>query len=150
MPSDTGPGIASTIRASGHRLTGPRRRVLEVLASSPGHLTSDQVRDRARAADGSTDLVFSTIYRNLEALVEMGLVATFMDGGQHTYEWIATQDGNHHHLLCDHCGHSEEIEVNAIESIAREVRRHNGFSADIRHLAIHGKCANCQQGEQRS
>jgi Fur family ferric uptake transcriptional regulator len=144
MPHNDHSGVDSAIRASGRRLTGPRRRVLEVLAASPGHLTADQVR--ARAGEGSTVLVFSTVYRNLEALVEMGLVATFTDGTQTTYEWVAARDGNHHHLLCDDCGGVEEIEPAAIESVTRELRRRHGFVADIRHLAIHGQCAVCQQG----
>ena len=148
MPSDDALGLATAIRASGRRLTEPRRRVLKVLAASPGHLTAEQVRDRARSADGSPELVFSTVYRNLEALVEMGLVTMFVDGGQTTYEWVATHDRDHHHLLCDQCGHSEEIDVQVIESVTRELHRRSGFAADIRHLAIHGRCADCQEGEQ--
>jgi len=148
VPLDDALGIASAIRASGRRLTEPRRRVLKVLAASPGHLTAEQVRDRAGSADGSTELVFSTVYRNLEALVEMGLATMFVDGGQTTYEWVEEHDRNHHHLLCDHCGRSEEIEGQAIESVTRELRRQSGFAADIRHLAIHGQCADCQQRGQ--
>ncbi len=77
---------------------------------------------------------------------ESGLVAAFASpAGPTTYEWAA--EDAHHHLLCDRCGHTEEVELHSLGVLAREVEEGHGFAPDIRHLAIHGECAACRTGE---
>ena len=134
-------------RASGRRLTTQRAQVLEALHGLHGHSTVEQIHARVRDRGGS-EVALSTVYRNLDALVEMGLVAAFTGAsGVTTYEWTAEA---HHHLLCDGCGHTQEVALRALDALAREVRRDHGFAADMRHLAIHGRCAGCRDAETSS
>ncbi len=138
--------VTEAIRASGRRLTTQRAQVLAALHDLPGHSTVEQIHARVRDRGGS-EVALSTVYRNLDALVEMGLVGAFTGAsGVTTYEWTAEA---HHHLLCDGCGHTQEVAVHALDALAREVRREHGFIADMRHLAIHGRCAGCRDAETR-
>ena len=138
--------VTDAIRASGRRLTTQRAQVLAALHDLPGHSTVEQIHARVRDRGGS-EVALSTVYRNLDALVEMGLVAAFTGAsGVTTYEWTAQA---HHHLLCDGCGHTQEVALHTLYTLAREVRRDHGFVADMRHLAIPGRCAGCQGTEQR-
>ena len=90
-------------------------------------------------------MALSTVYRNLDALTEMGLVIDFADAsGVPTYEWVAS-DAPHHHLLCDGCSHTKEVALDSISAISDEVQRDHGFAIDLRHMAIRGHCACCQQ-----
>ena len=61
-----------TLRAAGLRLTGPRRAILEALLDAAGPLSAEDVHAHTRAAGPSSDL--STVYRNLNAFVEAGLL----------------------------------------------------------------------------
>lgn len=146
MPHDQS-ALTAAIRASGRRLTTQRAQVLEALHDLPGHSTVEQIHAGIRKRGGA-DVALSTVYRNLDALVEMALVAAFTGaGGVTTYEWTAEA---HHHLLCDGCGHTQEVALRSLDTLAREVRRDHGFVADMRHLAIHGRCVGCRDAEASS
>ncbi len=141
---ERGMTAAQTIRATGRRLTIQRSRILDALRGLPGHSTAAQIRALVNDRERDPDMAMSTVYRNLEALVDMGLVVAFTRPGDvMTYEW-GGRDTPHHHLLCDGCGHTKEVEVSALGALASEVQRKHGFAVDLRHIAIRGQCANCQ------
>lgn len=149
MPHDE-PGIAAAIRASGRRLTIQRARILDALHRLPGHSTAEQIHAAVSEGDRDVEMALSTVYRNLEALAEMGLITAFTaGGGVTTYEW-AGGETPHHHLLCEGCGHSEEVELKSISALSDEVEQEHGFAIDLRHLAIKGHCAGCRQESERT
>ena len=63
----------SALRASGLRLTGPRRVVLEVLRGTESHPTAEWVHRLVRRRLPRVSL--GTVYRNLRLLVAAGLAA---------------------------------------------------------------------------
>lgn len=143
MPHDE-PGVADAIRASGRRLTIQRARILEALHRLPGHSTAEQIYAAVSDDARDVEMAQSTVYRNLEALADMGLITAFTSGGGvTTYEW-AGGEPPHHHLLCEGCGHSEEVELRAISALRDEVEQEHGFAIDLRHLAIKGHCRACR------
>ncbi|MGE3857758.1 MAG: Fur family transcriptional regulator [Dehalococcoidia bacterium] len=142
--------VAEAIRASGRRLTIQRAKILEALHRLPGHSTAEQIHAAVCEDERDVEMALSTVYRNLDALAEMGLVAAFADGGGvTTYEWAASETP-HHHLLCEDCGHSEEVELKSISALSAEVQQEHGFAIDLRHLAIRGHCAGCRQESERA
>ena len=143
------PSVAQTIRASGRRLTIQRARILDALHRLSGHSTAEQIHALVSAHDGDAEMALSTVYRNLDALAAMGLVTAFANGsGATTYEW-AGDETPHHHLLCDDCGHSQEVELPSLSTLTTEVRREHGFAVDLHHLAITGQCARCQRAPSK-
>ena len=65
--------LGERLRARGKRLTSQRERVLAAVGRL-GHATPDDIVD-AVAADGAGPVPASTVYRALDALQELGLVA---------------------------------------------------------------------------
>ncbi|MDA0301940.1 MAG: Fur family transcriptional regulator [Chloroflexi bacterium] len=144
MPHDQ-PNIAETIRASGRRLTVQRAKILDALHRLPGHSTAEQIHALVCQDEQHVEMALSTVYRNLDALTEMGLITAFADaGGVMTHEWSASE-APHHHLLCEGCGHTQEVELKSISTLSDEVQQEHGFAIDLRHMAIRGQCADCQR-----
>ena len=129
----------AALRRTGRRLTAPRRRLVDALGSL-GHATPDQLA-AAVAAEGRP-MALSTVYRNLEALTEVGLVAhTHLDHGAPSYHLV--DHGVHLHLVCGGCGSVTQADPQHAGALAGNLLRSHGFVADVTHMAIHGRCADC-------
>lgn len=146
--NDADAAFARTIRANGGRLTIQRAMILDALRRLPGHSTAEQIHVVVSEDQRNAEMALSTVYRNLDTLREMGLVTAFDGGDLTTYEWAA-QDTPHHHLLCNGCGHTTEVEVRALHALTAEVRETHGFASDLRHMAIRGQCAKCQRESEQ-
>ncbi|HRW17731.1 MAG TPA: transcriptional repressor [Dermatophilaceae bacterium] len=133
--------LAAAARAHGKRLTEPRRRIVAALERL-GHGTPDAVA-AAVGADGGAPLPASTIYRGLEALQQLGVVAhTHLDHRAPTYHLAGHAD--HVHLVCLGCDRVDEIPVEAAGDFAAVLREQRGFAADLSHMAIQGWCSVCR------
>jgi Fur family ferric uptake transcriptional regulator len=51
--------------------------------------------------------------------------------------------GHHHHLVCTGCGAVIDLDESSLSSLESMLLREYKFSADLRHLAIFGRCAKC-------
>ena len=51
----------------------------------------------------------------------------------------------HGHLRCAACGRSWEIDQGAAAALVRTLADERGFAVDLSHLAIVGRCAQCQK-----
>ena len=132
--------LAAVLRAHGMRLTPQRRRVVDALARL-GHATPDAVAAEVEA-DGGAPLPASTIYRALEALEELGLVAhTHLDHRAPTFHLDGHAD--HIHLVCLGCRAVDEVPVAAAADFVAGIAAERGFRADVTHMAVHGWCAAC-------
>jgi Fur family ferric uptake transcriptional regulator len=122
------------------RLTRQRERIIDAVRSL-GHATPD-VLAASVAADGGPSLPLSTIYRNLEALEEVGVVShTHLDHRAPTYHLADHAD--HLHLVCLSCGAVIESAVTTADLFVGNLLARHGFVADVKHMAIHGWCAAC-------
>lgn len=130
--------------SSGVRLTPQRFMVLEVLAAQPGHTTAERVL--AGVQDRHPYVNKTTVYRTLELLTELGLVATIhAENNQYAYELV---DAPHHHLLCRHCGHEIELPDAALDPLRRLVAAEYGFQPCLDHFVMYGVCRECQADDQ--
>ncbi|WEV77693.1 Fur family transcriptional regulator [Janibacter cremeus] len=128
------------LRRHGLRMTEQRRRVLGALTRR-SHLTPDSIAALV-ATDGGPELPPSTIYRTLDALEEVGLVEhTHLDHRAPTYHRAGRH--GHLHLRCRDCGRVTEVDPALATPFADAVRGTTGFVADLTHMAIHGRCADC-------
>ena len=130
----------STLRAQGKRMTAQRRLVLEALRRTRHHTTAEEIADRVRERLPRTDL--STVYRNLEALEELGLV-THSHLDDRVTRWHRADVERHGHLVCRTCGSEQEVPLATFAPLARRLRREQGFEADLAHSAIVGICGAC-------
>ena len=132
--------VGEQMRARGRRMTSQRQRVLDAVARL-GHATPEEVVASV-AGEGGAPLAPSTIYRALDALEDLGVVGhTHLDHRAPSYHLADHAD--HIHLVCRDCGRVEECPRELAGSFAGNVLEHNGFVADVTHMAIHGRCSSC-------
>ena len=136
--------LGESLRARGMRLTPQRQRIIQAV-SALGHATPDGLAV-AVDQDGGPALSLSTIYRNLEALEQVGLVShTHLDHRSPTYH--LADHAKHVHLVCLSCGVVIESEVAAADQYVGNLLSRHGFVADVKHMAIQGWCATCSARE---
>ncbi len=129
----------AVLRRHGLRVTPQRRLVLAAVADL-GHSTPEQICERVQT--GADGVSLATVYRTLELLESLGLVAhTHLGHGAPTYHLAAHAD--HVHLVCRGCGDVREWDVEAAGDLGRRIREETGFVPDLAHLSLHGWCAAC-------
>lgn len=133
---------AAALRRQGHRLTPQRLMVLEVIKQSGRHLTADEIHNTVVSHHPYVNI--ATIYRTLQWLEEIGLVAPVMfDSGPLRYEYIC--GAAHHHLICRECGYEQEIGVDILDALKAQLLERYGFAAHLNHMGLPGRCATCRQ-----
>jgi Fur family ferric uptake transcriptional regulator len=134
--------LRAELRAKGYRLTPQRQLVLEAVTEL-GHATPDEVAEEVRRTAPAVNI--STVYRTLELLEDLGLAShTHLAHGAPTYH--STLDADHVHLVCRDCGAVTETAPSVVDDVVARLARDEGFVADVRHLAIFGRCAACRDG----
>jgi Fur family ferric uptake transcriptional regulator len=127
------------LRSRGYRLTPQRQLVLEAVGEL-GHATPEVIATTVRRT--ASGLNISTVYRTLELLERLGLVQhTHLGHGAPTYS-VATDD-DHVHLVCRDCGAVQEAEADLLSEAVRRLTDERGFSLDVGHVALFGRCAEC-------
>jgi Fur family zinc uptake transcriptional regulator len=133
---------ACCLRA-GERWTPPRRRTYELLAEAGRPVkTYDLIAAFGPARRSAKP---PTVYRALEFLESLGLVHRVTG----LSAFIACQSAAAAHqaefLICDCCGHAEEVDLGADQLVQASAQSH-GFLVERLFLEIHGLCPACQAG----
>ena len=133
--------LVEALDRGGHRLTGPRRAVAELVAARDGHFTAaDLVADARRRHPG---IGRATIFRALDLFATLGLVERVdLPGGDHAY--VACDPVHHHHAICTGCGRSLDVDDFGLTRVLSEIGRRSGFRVVDHRLEIFGLCAACQ------
>ncbi len=133
--------VGDEIRAQGRRMTVQRGMVLDTVQRARHHITAEEIARRVRAKHPQIDP--STVYRNLEALEELGYV-THSHVDDRVTRWHRAEVAPHGHLVCRSCGDEAEIGPAVLEAMARRLRADHAFEADLAHSAIVGICRRCR------
>jgi len=146
MTLPNGAALIAGLDRAGHRLTEPRRRVAELIASQRGPFTAaDLVRD---ARDRRFGIGRATVFRALDLLTELRLVERIdLPGGEHAY--VPCEPVHHHHVICMRCGRATGIEDCGMAAVASEVARRSGYRVASHRLELFGTCPECQAAERR-
>jgi Fur family transcriptional regulator, ferric uptake regulator len=122
------------------RVTPQRRVILEAICDLDGHLSADEiVTEVTQRLPGVSP---STVYRNLQALENVGLIS-HVHMGHAVAQYQPANHGGHHHLVCGTCGRTEKVDKRVTRSLQRSLLASHGFEADFEHFAIYGTCAAC-------
>jgi Fur family ferric uptake transcriptional regulator len=91
----------------------------------------------------SSAIDISTVYRTLELLQDMKMLATVeASDGQRRYALKHTHD-EHAHLVCSECGAVMEVDPQPLRELARSLRQAHGFALAIDHVTLVGRCQSC-------
>jgi Fur family ferric uptake transcriptional regulator len=130
------------LHKSGLRLTPQREMVLDVLHRVKGMSTAEEIHQQVRILSSAVDI--STVYRTLDLLRELDLVACIdPDGNQHRYELLGTH-GPHLHLVCRSCGSVFGVELVEAGSFIGHLQGQHGFEPELGDVTIPGLCRDCR------
>ena len=134
--------LISKLSEQGYRLTPQRMLVLSAIENSNDHISAEEIYAQVVAKYSHVNI--STIYRTLELLNRLGLVTeTDLGGGRVRYH--PAGKGHHHHLVCQECGKVIDLDETVLYPLKKVLLREYKFSADLRHLGIFGRCADCSK-----
>lgn len=136
------------LRLKGHRITTPRRVVIEALARRGGHPSADELC--VEIEQWHPGIHRTTVYRTLETLTELGEVTHVHMGHGATAYHLARSVGGHEHLhaRCRACGRVFDLPPDLLEPIRRRLAQDSGFILDPRHVALSGLCRGCHEPDE--
>ena len=139
----------SQLRRAGLKITAPRLKILEILASATvRHMSAEDVY--RRLLELNEDIGLATVYRVLTQFESAGLVTRHhFEGGTAVFE---LNEGTHHdHIVYVDCGHVEEFSDEGIEERQQSIAKQLGFEITDHSLTLHGHCvrADCPNRPKR-
>ena len=144
MTEGTSPDdLERRLTASGHKLTPQRVLILAALRRRRSTVTAQELFEELRPVN--RNLGRATVFRNLDALVDIGLARRFERPG-HVYAYTACSADHHHHLLCSSCHRAIEIDEALIAPLARDIEMTHGFHVEHGALDFYGICSRCGGG----
>lgn len=133
--------LRSALVEGGHRLTGPRLAVWDVVATSESHMTAEEIADAVKEADPTVNL--SSVYRSLALFSDLGLVRESNLGANEATHWELAHSDEQFHLKCTTCGGVEHHTGDLVAQIESHLSGHHGFRADRVELLVSGTCRRC-------
>jgi Fur family ferric uptake transcriptional regulator len=131
------------LREQGLPITQQREAVAQVVFSSNGHLSVEEIEQRLR--QGEERIGKATIYRTLDLLVKSKLVEEHDFGeGFKRYEHRLSRQPVHEHLICVECGTVIEFRSDEVARIEQRVVSEHGFEPTRHRLEIYGLCRDCR------
>ncbi len=134
--------IAGKLSKQGYRLTPQRMMILSAIENSDSHISAEEIY--AQIVTRYPNVNISTVYRTLELLKRLGLV-TETNLGEGRVRYHPAEKGHHHHLVCQECGAIIDLDESLLASLKSALLQEYKFNADLRHLAILGRCINCSR-----
>jgi len=130
------------LRASGLRVTGARRLVLEALFAVERPVGAEEIAGGLEGALPGSDL--ASVYRNLETLEQVGLVRHVHFGhAAGLYELTRAQ--RHEYALCERCEKTSAVPANELDEARALIERVLGVEPRFTHFPIVGLCRSCRR-----
>ena len=123
-----------------HRLTKQRRLILRKLAAMKKYVSAKDLH--ARLAVHAPRIGLATVYRTLDALRELGIVATAAQPHSET-AYLLCRTGHHHHAICTRCGRVDDVPCRALPRYERILTNALRFRITEHQLEFYGLCARC-------
>jgi Fur family peroxide stress response transcriptional regulator len=123
------------------RKSKQRDRILEILREGENHPTAADVYDRIKPEFPSASL--GNVYRNLNILVDQGLVRRFASGS--TFDRFEAVSQEHSHFVCRRCGTIYDIPAPELKAYVHAVRDGYGHVVEHMNLDIEGLCRACAE-----
>jgi len=128
------------------RHTKQRKAILGFLMSTSSHPTADQIYETVRK--DIPNLSKGTVYRNLQVLIDNGLVSVLdIRGTLSRYE--IKQDA-HYHFKCETCGRVFDLEEPVDPGFDDKISKRTGFIVFGHQTEFRGWCRDCHQPSTNS
>ena len=130
--------------------TRQRSRLLEYMQTVPGeHFTAKDVCDYFQAC--GTPIGVATVYRQLERMVEEGLVNKYIIDANSPacFEYVdrqATCGEEGFHCKCEKCGKLIHLHCEELVQIRSHLKEEHHFTLDPLRTVFYGLCEDCAAG----
>ena len=128
------------------KVTPTRTVLINILTVERKPMSVTKIREKMK--ESKLPLSSSTIYRNLEVLINAGLVNRVFAGSNYLlYEIAPTRKNHHHHIICTKCGNIEDTKTCFTDSMIHDVLAHSEkFSDTASHsVEFFGICNMCKK-----
>ncbi len=133
-------------------MTNQRKVILEELKKSKEHLSADELYILVR--EKLPNISISTVYRNLEALSECGLISKLEPGK--TQKRFDANVKPHFHIRCVNCGRLDDAPFVIIPEIEKVIQRFEasvskltGYDMKGYQLEFLGICPKCKESMKK-
>jgi Fur family ferric uptake transcriptional regulator len=127
------------------RMTHQREIILQELQTSREHLAADELYERVKKRLPRISL--ATVYRNLEILTKVGLIAKReVSGRQKRFDYDVT---DHDHIFCIQCHRIDNLDLNREEVGSLPVGGVDGYTITGYRLEFAGICRDCRQKNEQ-
>ncbi|HEY8314962.1 MAG TPA: Fur family transcriptional regulator [Candidatus Baltobacteraceae bacterium] len=125
------------------RMAKNYRLVYDVVREQ-GHGTHLAMADVYALAKGrQPGIGFTTVYRALARLRDMGLVAEILLPGADSAYYEPAGEA-HAHFRCDVCGSVADIDYQISKRVVNELAKTHGVEVSDVLVSLHGRCASCK------
>lgn len=134
--------LEEILKSKNLRVTKKRILILEVIINYKNPISAEEIFEKCKQKDKNLDL--STIYRNLNTMVEGDLLLknTNTDG----ISYFQLNNQNHKHFIrCVSCGRRFIIENCPINIIEESIENETGFLVKGHSFEFSGICPDCQK-----
>lgn len=129
------------------RNTWQRQCITDILDGAQTPLTATEVY--RRAAQRAPALAKSTVYRNLDAMVERGeLERGFLENGESFF--VLADRGHHHYMICRDCNRMQHLPECPIAHLQPDLAETSGFVPVDHIVQVYGYCRDCAQNHSKS
>ncbi|TVQ12983.1 MAG: transcriptional repressor [Leptolyngbya sp. DLM2.Bin27] len=138
--------LKTVLNKEGFRFTSQRQKILDLFQSAAlgHHLNAEEIHQQL--LDQGERISFSTIYRALHVMVQLGLLQELeLAEGRKYYELNTPFMEQHHHLVCVQCGDVQEFEDTKMTQVGSSESASRGFSLLNCQFTVYGICPRCQR-----
>ncbi|HEY63774.1 MAG TPA: transcriptional repressor [Caldilineae bacterium] len=137
--------LARRLARHGLKLTRPRLAIVQVLSEHPGHLSTQEIWERAKSL--YQPLGRATAFRTINQMVQLGLLRPLpLRGGEQRF--MVVREAHHHYVVCIQCGTVVELPECPLADLAEEVAASSGFQITGHMVEFFGLCHECQDTQE--
>ncbi|MDR3565482.1 MAG: Fur family transcriptional regulator [Negativicutes bacterium] len=138
--------IIKRLKEKGCKITPQRRAVIQALQKLDQFPTAQEIFSDIKPAN--PDVSLDTVYRNLNLLVDMGVVNQINLPGKDVKVFELATAKHHHHLVCLGCGQASCLNYCPVdESVLRQAAG-SEFQIVGHSLELYGYCTKCRRKDQ--
>ncbi|MGE4317875.1 MAG: Fur family transcriptional regulator [Deferribacterales bacterium] len=126
------------LRSHGLRATAQRLLICSEIIDA-GHIDIDTLY--ARLKKKITSLSLATVYKNIHAMIDAGMVSELGIEGKKTMYEINIRPHIHH--ICEQCGKVEDLMIETAE-FEEKISSLSGRNIIGCKITTYGKCSDCQ------
>ena len=134
--------LLSQIKKKGHRVTRSRELICKILEDSGhAHFTVDELYKKVTKKNSDIDL--ATVYRTLELLGEIGLIAHLHQAHGSGIYFLKNNE-NTMHIICLDCNKIIDVSSKSYNKINDLLMNETQFKLIRNNFIYSGVCGNCK------